>query len=927
MMWHKATIATLGLGASLLAFGAPAHAGTAATALPNPISTAVRYDYGSAVTLTSDGSIAVVAANAGGYGFDTPPAVYLFQYANGAWGTTPSVTICDPSDKFNSNCKNDSLPTDLFGSAVAVSANNNGTFFVVVGSPGGGQVGVVAATYGVVYEYQCTAGPPASCTLDPIATFADPGQSAGDNFGSAVAISADGNTVLVGAPGTPGPGGPGVGNATEPAVGSAYVYTTTNGNWPTTFPSVSATLSDPAPTCNTFGTAPNQQVVCDEFGYSVALSGTGSSVTALIGAPGANETITPPPNNTAKLEPGEGQAFLFGYNGTSWSPVSTFTDPNSTIACSDVVQDKCDEFGFAVALSADGTKALIAAPNEVAPGAVAGETGAVSLYMQSSGSWQGTPALTLTNPQLITGFPSPAPFNSSYTGVGGFGTSLGLSKDGTTLIVGLPESLQGTNTQDYGGTGQVDVYSCTYTITTATCPTSQTLIDPPALIQPSPGVYPSPMDYFGASVAISGNGSVWLAGAPDTSATANGEVTDNGAAYVYGTPSTAAQATLSLTLSSAPAAVATDGSFTYSFIVTDTGAVSASSLTLTDTLPAGVAFASASGGCSNATTSGSTTVTCTLAALAAGAKWQPSITVTAGATPTTTTPLQDSGSVTATGVSAVPSNTVTTTIAAPPTANSGNLETGEGMPKSGTVTGSDTDGSLTLTYLLVAGPTHGTLSPPINPTTGTFTYTPNPGYSGPDSFTFDVSNGVTTSTAATISITVSASTVTLSYTGPSGVQVTPCDANPCPTLTYTATINNTSPTVPADNLVLNVTVPSGLSLSSWTSTSGATSAACTGGSSVNCTLTTLASNASWILTVMVSVNAADTAGTSLASTASLTLSNGSSPPSVNANVTVAAGAGGGGPAGGGSSGGGSLGWLELLALGGLTWFGRRKCFP
>ncbi len=68
-----------------------------------------------------------------------------------------------------------------------------------------------------------------------------------------------------------------------------------------------------------------------------------------------------------------------------------------------------------------------------------------------------------------------------------------------------------------------------------------------------------------------------------------------------------------------------------------------------------------------------------------------------------------------------------------------------------TLTGSDPDGDA-LTYRVVTQPAHGSLSG----TAPKLTYTPNKDYSGPDSFTFTVSDGQATSAAATVVITVSA---------------------------------------------------------------------------------------------------------------------------------------------------------------------------
>ena len=63
----------------------------------------------------------------------------------------------------------------------------------------------------------------------------------------------------------------------------------------------------------------------------------------------------------------------------------------------------------------------------------------------------------------------------------------------------------------------------------------------------------------------------------------------------------------------------------------------------------------------------------------------------------------------------------------------------------------DLDGD-PLTATLVSGPAHGTLT--FNPD-GSFVYTPDANYSGPDSFTYTVSDGNQTSTPATVTLTVS----------------------------------------------------------------------------------------------------------------------------------------------------------------------------
>ena len=106
--------------------------------------------------------------------------------------------------------------------------------------------------------------------------------------------------------------------------------------------------------------------------------------------------------------------------------------------------------------------------------------------------------------------------------------------------------------------------------------------------------------------------------------------------------------------------------------------------------------------------------------------------------------------------------TVNITVNAPPVAVDDayitDLNTPLVVPSLG-VKSNDSDDLDTLAALaasLVAGPAHGTLSVPLA-ANGSFTYTPNPGYTGPDSFTYRVTDtGGLISNTATVSITVNA---------------------------------------------------------------------------------------------------------------------------------------------------------------------------
>jgi len=118
----------------------------------------------------------------------------------------------------------------------------------------------------------------------------------------------------------------------------------------------------------------------------------------------------------------------------------------------------------------------------------------------------------------------------------------------------------------------------------------------------------------------------------------------------------------------------------------------------------------------------------------------------------------------------------------PPIAYNQTITTAEDTSKGITLTASDPD-SDPLTYFIVTGPTHGSLSgsPP------SVTYTPDPNYNGADSFTFKAYDGKAYSNVATVSITV-----------------TPVNDPP------TAPVVDVTPNLPltTDNLVCTVTTPS-----------------------------------------------------------------------------------------------------------------------
>ncbi len=101
-------------------------------------------------------------------------------------------------------------------------------------------------------------------------------------------------------------------------------------------------------------------------------------------------------------------------------------------------------------------------------------------------------------------------------------------------------------------------------------------------------------------------------------------------------------------------------------------------------------------------------------------------------------------------VSNVATVTFTLTVA-PPVASSGSVSTAEGQTVTGQLSATGPSGQ-TLTYALVTGPVHGTVT--LGASTGVFTYTPVAGFSGTDAFTFDAKDSGGTSNTATETVGV-----------------------------------------------------------------------------------------------------------------------------------------------------------------------------
>jgi hypothetical protein len=261
----------------------------------------------------------------------------------------------------------------------------------------------------------------------------------GDNFGESVAVSSDGTTALIGSVFDEDPNGD---NA-----GSAYVFAREGGAWRQTA-KLATDDGDPG----------------DYFGRSVAVSGDGS--TALVGADNDED---PNGMNEDDRYSGAGSAYVFVREGGAWRQIAKLAPDDG---------DSYDLFGRSVAVSSDGTTVLVGAVLDEDPN---GEyAGSAYVFAREGGAWRQTAKLAPDD-----GDPG------DY-----FGGSVAVSSDGSTALVGALYD-EDPNGDDAGSA---------YVFAREGGAWRQT-----AKLAPDDG---DPVDHFGEAVAVSGDGATALVGAP-----------------------------------------------------------------------------------------------------------------------------------------------------------------------------------------------------------------------------------------------------------------------------------------------------------------------------------------------------------------------------------------------------------------------------
>ena len=277
---------------------------------------------------------------------------------------------------------------------------------------------------------------------------------AGDQFGmggtllgDAVALSADGSTLAVGAPFESSAATGIDGNQDDDSAygaGAVYVFARHDSNSP-----------DDGWAQQAYIKASNTGLT-DYFGYTVELSADGNTlaVSAYFEASGASGVNGDQDDDSL---PQAGAVYVFARNGGGWSQQAYLKASNTQAGGFANELEGGDQFGFALTLSADGDTLAVGAIDEDggSPGIDGDEAdnsarsaGAVYVFERSGASWRQHAYVKPTNPGA-----------GDY-----FGYALALTADGDTLAVGAYDedgSLAANNeTQDNDvfGTGAVYIF-------------------------------------------------------------------------------------------------------------------------------------------------------------------------------------------------------------------------------------------------------------------------------------------------------------------------------------------------------------------------------------------------------------------------------------------------------------------------------------
>jgi hypothetical protein len=460
--------------------------------------------FGQAISLSADGNTLAVAApgedsNATGIdgnqsdnSEDGSGAVYVFQQSNGSWIQQAYVKASNAQDGDNFGWQLD-LSSD--GNTLAVSAISEDSNATTIN---GDENDNSANNAGAVYIFSRNSG-----SWSQQAYIKASNGGSGDYFGYSLSLSADGNTLAVGASGEDsdamGINGDPVNNDAISA-GAAYTFTRTAGTW-------------------------NQQAYIkasntntgDAFGKFLSLSGDANTL-AISAVKERSNSTTINGNESDNSSFDTGAVYVFTQNTGNWTQQAYVKASNA---------EANDRFGLSLALSDNGDTLAVGAEfeNSNATGVNGAEnnndasySGAVYVFIRAIGSWSQQAYIKSSNS------------NQSDR----FGNSLDLSSDGNTLAVsafyedsnssGIGGD-QSDNSADFAGAAYLFERNNSVWLQQAYIKASNT----------------EPNDEYGRTLSLNGDGRSLAVGAilEDSNASGiggdqtNNSVFDSGAVYLY----------------------------------------------------------------------------------------------------------------------------------------------------------------------------------------------------------------------------------------------------------------------------------------------------------------------------------------------------------------------------------------------------------
>lgn len=464
--------------------------------------TEVADQFGHRVSLSGDGTTLAVTAigeDSGATGINGDQidnsvthsgAVYVFTRSGSAWAQQAYIKASntDSSDSFGENI---SLSAD--GNTLAVAAileRSNATGI------DGDQTNNSVSTAGAVYIFSRTGN-----SWSQQAYVKASNTDLADVFGWAVSLSADGNTLAVGANGEDSAATSIDGNQADNSAresGAVYVFTRSGNSW-----------SQQAYIKGSYNNAD------DNFGAAVSLSASGDML-----AVGATRGDTAGGLATEDM----GSVYIFTRNIASWSQQAHITQTTRA----------GDFFGAAVSLNAEGNWLAVGVPRDDSDATGIGgdstpgpnindDYGAVYMYKRTGNLWTAEAYIKASNAGASDNF----------------GSAISLSGDGKSLAVGalneasIATGIGGDEHNDMGG----GLLGAVYLFQLKEGTWSQQ-----AYIKARyNNLHGAGSGYFGQSVSISDNGEALAVGAPTENSDATGvnsepgasQIIYSGAAYLY----------------------------------------------------------------------------------------------------------------------------------------------------------------------------------------------------------------------------------------------------------------------------------------------------------------------------------------------------------------------------------------------------------